>query len=88
MEAGRPHNIAPAAPNAISRIEAGLLSYGADMTIHDNPFELGLDRFVDLEQAADFIGKAALTEIRARGVTRRLAGIVVDGPAMATGAAG
>jgi len=83
METGRPHNITPAAPNAISRIEAGLLSYGADMTIHENPFEVGLDRFVDLDQSADFVGKTALTEIRARGVTRRLAGVILDGPPMA-----
>ena len=38
MEAGKPYKIAPAAPNIIRRIEAGMLSYGADMTVRNNPF--------------------------------------------------
>jgi glycine cleavage system aminomethyltransferase T len=86
MEAGRPYEITPAAPNAISRIEAGLLSYGTDMTILENPFEVGLERFVDVDMAADFIGKDALLGIRARGVSRRLAGLVLDGPPLAPNA--
>ncbi|MCP4326908.1 MAG: dimethylsulfoniopropionate demethylase [Alphaproteobacteria bacterium] len=82
MEAGKPYGIAPAAPNAISRIEGGMLSYGADMTIFENPLEVGLDRFVDLDQEADFIGKSALRRIRETGVSRRMVGLHIAGEAM------
>jgi len=82
MEAGKPHGIAPAAPNQIRRIEAGMLSHGNDMTLDDNPFEVGLERFVDLDMEADFIGKSALQKISAAGVSRRLVGIEIGGEAL------
>ena len=67
MEAGRPHDIRPIAPCEARRIEAGIFNYGSDITIENNPFEvMGLERLVE-PQAADYIGKAALEEIRARG---------------------
>ena len=34
------HGIAPATPSAIERIESSLLSYGNDMTLENNPFEI------------------------------------------------
>ncbi|MFQ6047142.1 MAG: glycine cleavage T C-terminal barrel domain-containing protein [Gemmatimonadales bacterium] len=79
MEAGKPHNIAPTGPSDIRRIEAGILNYGIDMTIENNPFEVGLDRLVDLDQDADFVGRAALAEIKAAGVRRRLVGVELEG---------
>ena len=36
-----------------------------------NPFELGLERLVDLEMEADVIGKKALKEIAQQRVSRR-----------------
>ena len=57
----------------------GILSYHSDMDIHTNPFELGLERLVDLEMEADFIGKAALTRIAREGVSRRQVGLEIDG---------
>ncbi len=84
MAAGRPYGIGPGAPNQIRRIEAGLISYGADATLAENPFELGLERLLDLEQKADFIGKAALKRIKAAGVDRRLAGLELHCPPLAT----
>jgi aminomethyltransferase len=79
MAAGEAHNIGPGAPSTIRRIEAAMLSYGADMTVQENPFEIGLGRFVDLDHDADFIGKTALREIKASGVTRRMVGVEIDG---------
>lgn len=79
MEAGNPHGIAPATPSAIRRIEGGLLSYGADMNLDNNPYEMNLGRLVDLDQEADFIGKAALKRIREEGITQRLVGLMVEG---------
>jgi aminomethyltransferase len=79
MDAGRPHGIAPTGPSDIRRIEAGILNYGADMTLAENPFEVGLDRLVDLGQEADFIGKAVLERIKAEGVKRKLVGVEIEG---------
>jgi glycine cleavage system aminomethyltransferase T len=79
MAAGKPFGLAPGHTSSIRRIEAGMLSYHSDMDIHTNPFELGLDRLVDLSMEAEFIGKAALTRIAREGVTRRQVGIEIDG---------
>jgi glycine cleavage system aminomethyltransferase T len=83
MEAGRPHGIRPAAPSTIRSIEGGLLSYVSDITLADSPFTIGMGRFVDFEQAGEFIGKAALHAIAAKGPDRRLVGVEIDGPALA-----
>ncbi|MGI9433556.1 MAG: glycine cleavage system protein T, partial [Geminicoccaceae bacterium] len=83
MTVGRDHGLGPGAPSTIRRIEAGLLSYGADITRAENPFEVGLDRLVDLDMEADFVGKAALTRIRETGVRRRLVGLEIGGPRLA-----
>ena len=79
MAAGKPHGIAPAAPNTIRRIEGGMLSYGSDVTLAENPFEIGFGRLVDLEMDADFMGKAALRKIKAEGVKRRFVGLEIPG---------
>lgn len=82
MDAGAPYDIRPIAPCEARRIEAGIFNYGSDMTIDNNPFEVsGLERLVE-PQAADYIGKAALGEIRRRGVSRKLVGLEVPGPAL------
>ncbi|MEE9217786.1 MAG: glycine cleavage T C-terminal barrel domain-containing protein, partial [Acidobacteriota bacterium] len=63
----------------IRRIEAGILNYGVDMTLENNPSEVGLDKLVNLNQEADFIGKQALKRIQVEGVKRKLVGIEIDG---------
>jgi len=85
MAAGRPHGIAPGAPSTIRRIEGAMLSYGADMTLAENPFELGLGRLVDLDMEADYVGKTALRRIAAEGPARRLVGLEIGGPALPAG---
>jgi aminomethyltransferase len=50
------------------------------MTYENNPYELGLDRLVDLglpDEAS--ISIAALRRIRDRGVARRIVGVELDG---------
>ena len=79
-EAGKPYNIGPGAPNYIERIESGLISYGADTDSTTNPFELGMDKFIALDQPHDFIGKDALIAMKKTGVSRRFMGLVIDGP--------
>ena len=78
MEAGGPHNISPTGPSDIRRIEAGILNYGADMTLADNPYEVGLGWLVDPDKEADFIGKEALKRIRADGIKRKLVGVEIE----------
>ena len=78
MEAGAPHNIRPTGPSDIRRIEAGLLNYGADMTLDNNPYEVGLGRLVEPDKEAQFIGKDALRRIKAKGVTRKLVGVEIQ----------
>lgn len=82
MAAGQPFGLRPGHTSSIRRIEGGMLSYHADADIGTNPFELGLDRLVNLEIEADFIGKAALRKIKEQGVTRQQVGLVIDGPAL------
>jgi glycine cleavage system aminomethyltransferase T len=82
MEAGRPYGIAPIAPSEIRRIEAGILNYGADMTLENNPYEVGLGRLVDLDKEDDFIGREALRRIKAEGVKQKLVGVEIAGPSM------
>jgi len=79
MEAGAEFNIAPAAPSQISRIESGMLSYGNDMTLDENPFDLNMEKFVNLDKKADFLSKKALTEIYKNGPTKELVGIEIPG---------
>jgi glycine cleavage system aminomethyltransferase T len=79
MEAGKLDNIAPTGPSDIRRIEAGILNYGIDMTLAENPYEVGLERLIDLDKKSDFIGKEALRRLKAEGVKRKLAGVEIDG---------
>lgn len=82
MAAGAPFGLKPGHTSSIRRIEGGMLSYHADMDINTNPYELGLDRLVELDMEADFIGKAALKRIREEGVSRKQVGLVIDGAAL------
>jgi aminomethyltransferase len=77
IEAGRPYNIKPATPSSIERVESGLLNYWDDMTEDNNPYEVGLGKFVDLDQEVDFIGKEALKKIKASGIKRKLVGLEI-----------
>jgi len=79
MLAGQPVGLKPGHTSSIRRIEGGMLSYHADADINTNPYELGLDRLVNLEGEADFIGKAALRRIKEAGVSRKQVGLLIDG---------
>src|SRR6266568_1266031 len=79
LRAGKRYNIRHTGPSDIRRIEAGILNYGADMTIENNPYEVDLDRLVDLNKTDDFVGKAALQRIKEAGPTRKLVGIEIHG---------
>ena len=78
-QAGQEFNISPGGPNIIFRLEGGILSYLADFDRTNNPFEVGLDWMIDLDQEDDFIGKEALRKISQRGPTRKLMGAEIKG---------
>ncbi len=79
MAAGKPYGIVATGPSDIRRIEAGILNYGIDMTLHTNPYEVGLGWLVDLDQEADFVGKQALATIKRDGVSHKLVGVEIAG---------
>jgi aminomethyltransferase len=78
MDAGRPYGIAATGEQIIRWVEGGALNYGSDMTIDNNPYEVDLGDLVDLDAAADFVGKRALGQIRAADVARKLVGFATD----------
>jgi len=82
-EAGAPYGIKAGNPNAIERIESGLVNFGSDNDDCTDPFEMGLDAFIDLDNDRDFIGKKPLLEIAKRGPKRGRVGLFLDGAPLA-----
>jgi aminomethyltransferase len=58
----------------VCRLEAGLRLYGSDMDERTNPYEVGLGWTVKLGKG-DFVGRAALGQIREEGPRRELVGL-------------
>jgi aminomethyltransferase len=88
IEGGRPFDIKPAGMLAldVARIEAGLLLIDIDFNsskkalIEDqkySPFEMGLNRLVNLEKNR-FVGQRALIEEAKRGHAKQIVGIEID----------
>ena len=75
MAAGKAYGLKPGHTSSIRRIEGGMLSYHADMDIHTNPYELGLDRLIHLDDDIDFIGKDALLKVKNEGIKRKQVGL-------------
>lgn len=79
IEAGGPYQIKPTGPSDIRRIEGGIFNWGIDMDLTTNPYELGLERLVDLDMELPFMGKEALRRIEEEGVRRRVVGVRIAG---------
>ena len=80
FEAGRDLDVRAGCPNLIERIEAGLLSYGSDISIDDTPFQVGLGKYCDLDAATGCIGHAVLTT--RQDPDRQIRPMAVDGLAV------
>ncbi len=78
MSAGQEFGLKPGHTSSIRRIEGGMLSYHADADINTNPYELGLDRLVNLDIEENFIGKEALKKINTEGINRKQVGVILD----------
>ena len=76
---GQPYNIKPGCPNLIERIEGGLMSYGNEFTLANNPLECGFDRLCYLGDEINYIGSAALRQITAVGPVQAIRGIRFSG---------
>lgn len=76
-EAGEPRGLAPVGLGArdILRLEACLPLYGHELSPELSPLEAGLDRFVSFTKETAFIGREALLQRKAAGLTKKLAGI-------------
>ena len=77
MTAGKALGLKPGHTSSIRRIEGGMLSYHADADINTNPYELGLDRLVNLDTEINFIGKQALKKIKEDGIKRKQIGLEI-----------
>jgi len=79
FEEGKEFNVKPGCPNLIERIESSLLSYGNDIDNNDNPLECGFDKFVNLDNDINFLGKEKLKKIKSEGIKKKLMGIKING---------
>lgn len=48
------------------------------MNMDSNPFEAGLDYFIQMKKPVDFIGKSSLIDILRRGLDRKLVCLKVN----------
>jgi len=78
FEVGDEFNLKPGCPNLIERLESSLLSYGNDMDIGDNPLECGFDKYVNLDNDINFLGKEELKKIKSAGIKKKLMGVKID----------
>ncbi|UCF95262.1 MAG: FAD-dependent oxidoreductase [Desulfobacterales bacterium] len=79
METGKAFGIQPAGYKALEalRLEKGYLYWSSDITPEDNPLEAGLGFCVRFEKD-DFIGRAALLEIKQKGLKTKLCALTMD----------
>src|SRR5262245_62313078 len=92
MERGRPFDIHAAGMLAldVARVEAGLLLIDVDFNSSKKalieaqkytPFEMGLDRLVQVDKRP-FVGQRALADEQRRGPARRIVGLDISWPAV------
>lgn len=79
MEAGQAYGLLPVGLGARDtlRLEARYLLYGPDMDETTNPFEVGLGWITKLDKG-EFMGRDALTRLKATGVQRRMVGFIMQ----------
>tara|TARA_B100000767_G_scaffold270066_1_gene293025 strand:+ start:165 stop:1277 length:1113 start_codon:yes stop_codon:yes gene_type:complete len=77
MSKGKDLNVRAGCPNAIERMEGGLLSYGNDMTIKDNVLECGFDGLISFNDEVEYLAKDHLKQLSLKGVKKSLIGIKI-----------
>ncbi len=76
---GEDLNVGHGCPNLIERMEAGLMSFGSDMTLETTPLQCGLDKYCHLDRDLESMSLPALRLQRDFGVPSRLMGIIAAG---------
>ena len=76
---GTRYNMRPGGPNLIDRIEAGLISFGNDMTSENTPLECGMEKYCSLTDDIDFLGKGYLIKEKKTGSRRQIRGVIFSG---------
>jgi len=79
FEAGKDLDVQAGCPNAIERVEGGLLSYGNDMTRDNTPHEAGLGRFCSTQTAIGCVGRDALLRVAKDGPVKQVRAISIEG---------
>lgn len=79
FDAGEDLQVRAGCPNSIERIEAGLLSFGNDMTDDNTPHECGLGRFCDTATAIGCVGRDALLRVAKEGPVQQIRAISISG---------
>ena len=76
MHAGKEYGILPCGLGARNtlRLEAKMALYGHEISETINVWEAGLERYCKMEKG-EFLGRAALEEARAKGLSRTLVGL-------------
>ena len=78
MDLGKPLGLKPGHTSTIRRVEGAMISYHADINSDNNPYEIGLERLINLDKKDDFIGKSALKKIKKNGVKKKLIGLIIN----------
>ncbi len=84
FECGAHLNVRVGCPNLIERIEAGLLSYGNDMTRKNTPIECGFGWMCTPATNFDYLGLSALHAEQQNGPCRMIRYLSIDGPTVPT----
>ena len=81
LDAGKEHGLEPAGLGARDtlRLEMGYALYGNDITKDTHPLEARMGWLTKFDKG-NFIGKEALLQIKEKGLSRKLAGFVIDEP--------
>ena len=48
------------------------------MCIRDSPYECGFEKYVNLDNNIEFLGKEKLKDIKSKGIERKLMGVILD----------
>jgi aminomethyltransferase len=83
FEAGKKYEALPYGFDALDslRFEKGYIFYGYEVTLENNPFECGLEKWVSFDKG-DFIGREALLEIKEKGPEKKLVALTVEGDSL------
>ena len=80
MEYGKEFSIATGSVNQARRIEAGILSWGVEMSQDETPYDVGLARLVEFGTRDNFIGRDLALKCSKREPIKTLAGFKIMSP--------